>query len=119
MNTEFPIGTLKAISKNKKRNPLMKHKSTSEGWEDRFDLEMMGSLVVHVYETKQFEDIKKFIAKEIKITKRKTLEEIKKGILEQCLKCNEFKKEVNPIGICIPCCKKIQKKYGIEEEKEL
>ena len=35
-------------------------------WEERFDLEMNGCEVVHVYETKQYEDIKKFIAELLK-----------------------------------------------------
>jgi len=35
----------------------------AKDWEEDFDLEMMGALVVHVYETKQYEDIKKFIKK--------------------------------------------------------
>ena len=72
-----------------------------------FDLEFLKNFLTHSLE------------KAIIETKKEVLEEVKRGILEKCLKCNEFKKEVNPSGICIPCCKKLQKKYGIEEEKEL
>ena len=76
--------------------------------------------------TKDFKDkIIMFIPHNLKagtllnlVVGKKVLEDVGRGILKECLKCNEFKKEVNPFGICIPCCKKLQKKYGIKEELE-
>lgn len=40
-------------------------------WEDRFDLEIQDCLVVHVYDTKQFELLKGFTHTEIERAKKK------------------------------------------------
>ena len=72
------LGALIAALTKKTEKPTNSVKDVrvpTEGWEERFDLEMNACLIVNAYETKKYEDIKKFIASELARQKEESYEE--------------------------------------------